>query len=280
MAYNKTDVNLRADYQSVVTIYVCIESPGNKKVYSYHNNQQLQTDAVIEGSPVATAIIKLLDKPNYNENGWSGTATDLLTELESYVLDFKIDTKSKSWVKSASSLSHRLNQIKTNMRDLDIEITYTKDVKTRVKIWKINRSVKDRSDRSDRSEGENRAQNGPESANDVSNDHSDANKRSFGDNGQNRAQNQGCERSNDMNDVIRLSLGDRAESDIYRIGTTDSFACPDCKLKGDKWFMQKHGCKGNNKKNRVEEAKSANEPSKSLFEYDIAKSNEDGHSNL
>jgi hypothetical protein len=55
---------------------------------------------------------------------------------------------------------------------------------------------------------------------------------------------------------------------IYRIGTTDSFGCPDCELKGDKWFMQEHVYKGqnNNKKNKVDEASSASsESSYGLF---------------
>jgi hypothetical protein len=31
---------------------------------------------------------------------------------------------------------------------------------------------------------------------------------------------------------------------IYRLGNSDSWACKYCKLKGDKWFMGQHTCKG------------------------------------
>jgi hypothetical protein len=31
---------------------------------------------------------------------------------------------------------------------------------------------------------------------------------------------------------------------IYRLGHSDTWACHNCKLRGDKWFMQKHDCKG------------------------------------
>jgi hypothetical protein len=215
----------------------------NKFIEAYRRNRRIQTDVVIEGSPVAAAIIKLLGEPNYKEYGWSGSTTDLLTEFELYADRFKINIKSRSWPKSPNSLSFRLNQVKTNLREFGIEISYTKDIATRVKKWKIIRSVKDRSDRYDRSEEENHAQNEPENANDVSNAHSDASEKSFGKNTENHVQNQGCERSNDVNDVIRISSGNRV--DIYRIGNTDTFGCMSCKLKGDKWFMQEHSCNGN-----------------------------------
>ncbi len=41
-------------------------------------------------------------------------------------------------------------------------------------------------------------------------------------------------------DVTMVTM---AES-IYRISSTDQFGCNGCKLKGDKWFMQGHNCKG------------------------------------
>ena len=108
-----------ADFEEYAEIISrCMGRQPNDFINAYHNNQQLQTDAVIEGSPVATEIIKLLDIPNYNENGWCGTETESTCRPEIICSRFKIDTKSQSWPKSANGLSHRLNQIKTNMRDL------------------------------------------------------------------------------------------------------------------------------------------------------------------
>ncbi len=37
---------------------------------------------------------------------------------------------------------------------------------------------------------------------------------------------------------------DRTNTSLYRIGKTDTWGCEKCNLKGDKWFMQKHPCKG------------------------------------
>jgi hypothetical protein len=31
---------------------------------------------------------------------------------------------------------------------------------------------------------------------------------------------------------------------IYRLGSTDNWACKNCSMKGDTWFMKKHICKG------------------------------------
>jgi hypothetical protein len=31
---------------------------------------------------------------------------------------------------------------------------------------------------------------------------------------------------------------------IYRLGRSDIWACHNCKQKGDKWFMVKHRCRG------------------------------------
>ena len=36
------------------------------------------------------------------------------------------------------------------------------------------------------------------------------------------------------NDVLKPNL--------YRIGKTDTIGCLDCRIKGDKWFMDKHSC--------------------------------------
>lgn len=35
---------------------------------------------------------------------------------------------------------------------------------------------------------------------------------------------------------------------IYRVGSTDNWACKYCKLKGDIWFMKKHICNGQSSK--------------------------------
>ena len=46
----------------------------------------------------------------------------------------------------------------------------------------------------------------------------------------------------------KLPSSSRESNSVYRLGHSDIFACYNCKQKGDKWFMQKHWCKGGNGK--------------------------------
>ena len=50
-----------------------------------------------------------------------------------------------------------------------------------------------------------------------------------------------------QNDGLPSSSSGELNS-IYRLGRSDIFACHNCRQKGDKWFMQKHYCKGANDK--------------------------------
>lgn len=75
------------------------------------------------------AIVKLME---YRQE-WSGSSTELLTDLELVTAELKIDTQSRSWPKAANVLSRRLNEIKTSLRDVDISIDYIQDPGSRVK---------------------------------------------------------------------------------------------------------------------------------------------------
>jgi hypothetical protein len=41
------------------------------------------------------------------------------------------------------------------------------------------------------------------------------------------------------------TLENKPKRDTYRIGNTDIIGCHNCKMTGDRWFMQDHPCKGN-----------------------------------
>jgi hypothetical protein len=62
-------------------------------------------------------------------------------------------------------------------------------------------------------------------------------------NSQNHAQNSSSGDSGYTGDIIHTS----SSLPIYRLGHSDTFACKDCKLKGDIWFMEQHPCKGQTK---------------------------------
>jgi hypothetical protein len=57
----------------------------------------------------------------------------------------------------------------------------------------------------------------------------------------------------DLDDSLHCVHGDHPSDNdlkpnLYRIGNTDTIGCYDCKMKGDKWFMNKHPCSGALKK--------------------------------
>ena len=87
---------------------------------------------------------------------WKGTATELLADLESIAVELKINTRQKSWPKAPNSLSRRINEIKTNLREIGITIdrcfTDEKKKSKGIKMCKVS------SEPSEPSETENHAQ--------------------------------------------------------------------------------------------------------------------------
>jgi hypothetical protein len=51
--------------------------------------------------------------------------------------------------------------------------------------------------------------------------------------------------SHSIHRIHSVHLPDRAlKPNLYRMGNTDTIGCRECKVKGDKWFMNKHHCRG------------------------------------
>ena len=77
-----------------------------------------------------------------NSNGWNGTVTKLLNELQPVADSLKIKTKSnRLWRTASNSLSRRLNEVKTNLREIGIIIDRPIDTATntrRIEIWKVS----------------------------------------------------------------------------------------------------------------------------------------------
>jgi hypothetical protein len=88
----------------------------------YQNNIGIQIDEAIAASPLSQAIMELMNDKN---DELTKTPTDLHSELETIAITkLNMNTaKIKSWPKSPSYLSRRLNGIKTNLREKGIEIT-------------------------------------------------------------------------------------------------------------------------------------------------------------
>ena len=77
---------------------------------------------------------------------WSGTATQLLEEIEPITTELRSDTHRNSlWPKGPGALSRRLNEVVTNLRDVSILVTHNKDSKTRLEDYRIRKIRPNRS---------------------------------------------------------------------------------------------------------------------------------------
>jgi hypothetical protein len=124
--------------------------PANRFLSAYYKNIELQVDAALEANPVGLAIVKLMDeKPE-----WSGNSTQLLGELDVKAAELGIKTdKDQGWPKAPNSLSRRLNEVRTNLRE--IGITVEKGAGKVIVISKISKIS------NIESFGQNHAQNNP-----------------------------------------------------------------------------------------------------------------------
>jgi len=137
-----------ADFEEYAEIFSrCMGYEPGTFIRAYHENQKLQTEAVIEGSPVAVAIVKLMD--DRQDDLWRGTATELMDELENLASGLKINTMSNLWPKGAHVLNRRLNEIKTNLRDAGISIDHVKSPNGNTRIIEICKIASEASETTD-----------------------------------------------------------------------------------------------------------------------------------
>ena len=128
-----------ADFAEVSEIISrCMGYNENKFLAAYYKNIGLQTQQALEASPLATAIMEFLN----SRIKWEGTCTGLLDELEPVAETLKIKTKNnRLWPSTPNVLSRRLNEIKTNLREIGIIIDRPVDTATntrKIEIRKIS----------------------------------------------------------------------------------------------------------------------------------------------
>lgn len=119
-----------AEYGEIISR--CMGYNDREFIDAYYANINLQTEEVLESSVVAIALRYFMS----SRNEWSGTATQLLAELEENAGYLKINIINSSWPKTSNYLSRRLNEVRTNLREVGIVIDWSVDSnrKTRI-IW-------------------------------------------------------------------------------------------------------------------------------------------------
>jgi hypothetical protein len=104
---------------------------------AYYNNLELQTEEVLESSPVALTLIDFMVV--LEEESHSDSATKWLSLLELRANTLGINTQIKSWPKSASHLSRKLKELVTTLREIGIEIEWLKTRTTRTRVIKVRK---------------------------------------------------------------------------------------------------------------------------------------------
>jgi hypothetical protein len=94
---------------------------------AYLGNRDNAVDDVIEADPVASAIRGMMQ----GRETWSGTASELLIVLPRYA-DAGVP-KTKSWPPTARSLGNRVRRAATFLRKVGIDITFSREGKTRTR---------------------------------------------------------------------------------------------------------------------------------------------------
>ena len=141
-------LNRMADFEEYAEIISrCMGYKEGEFLRAYQDNIGVQIDEAIAASPLSMAIVELM-KDFVDNDGkiitvkeeWNDTPTKLSLELNEIAeTTLKINIQRKSWPKSVSYLSRRLNEVKTNLREKGIEIEKYKDEKgnRKIKIRKV-----------------------------------------------------------------------------------------------------------------------------------------------
>jgi hypothetical protein len=196
--------NRMADFEEYAEIISrCMNNPEDEFLRVYQENIGIQIDEAIEASPLSITVIQLCNKKD--GQFLEGTATQLLNEINYFAEnELKMNiSKMRSWIKTPNSFSHRLNEIKTNLRERGIDIERYKDKKGN-RIIKI---CKGSSRPSDRQEFEDQAQNQDKSFDDdVDDSKEEIVKRPSNQNQQKQAQNNSFGRFDDVDDDLHIKV--------------------------------------------------------------------------
>ena len=106
---------------------------GNKEesfLNAYYKNVDLQIEEVLESSPLAIVVRDLVTCTDFS----SETPTNLLNLLDLKAETLGINTKNSSWPKGASQLSRKLKELVTSLREIGIEVGWSKDPKTKTRV--------------------------------------------------------------------------------------------------------------------------------------------------
>ncbi|KAA2282968.1 hypothetical protein [Candidatus Nitrosocosmicus sp. SS] len=225
------------------------QSLGNKEgqfLDIYYENLNLQLEEIIESSVVAKVLIEFME----GKAEWNGSATELHSTLTSALSDKDERlARSKSWPNSSNSLSRKINELSSTLKNRGIEISHGYDNKTKSRVIRITNTEKIPSlssyRSSDRESGKTITEmnvfNFTNSENIEIERKSELRHR--GPNSDNKIPDVHDNDDKNINRVINIyQIADRIHehSDIWK--------CKRCDHRGDKWDLLSHypNCRNNN----------------------------------
>lgn len=111
--------------------YAIIEAlgeSGDDFVSAYFKNKGSSNEEIISSHPLANAVVKMMHGQKEEE----GMYSEILKRLESTARNNSINTVSKLWPASASALSRRLREVKSNLEEIGIKYESRKKSKGKV----------------------------------------------------------------------------------------------------------------------------------------------------
>jgi primase-polymerase (primpol)-like protein len=109
---------------------------------AYEANITTQTDTILTENIVAAAIISFMD----SKFEWSGTATELLRQLNTQAFIDDVSTYEKYWPKGSNVLMRRLNELKVNLKEVGITYVCTPGNTREITITKVEKNKTDDTD--------------------------------------------------------------------------------------------------------------------------------------
>lgn len=85
---------------------------------AYQANISEQNREVLDGHPVAAAVVAFMS----GESEWQGSPSALLTRLESVAEGLRLDLKARSWPKAPNVLSRRIREVQPNLAEVGIHV--------------------------------------------------------------------------------------------------------------------------------------------------------------
>jgi hypothetical protein len=86
---------------------------------AYEANIEAQNLEAVRASPISDALVRLMES---NPLGWSGTMSQLYSELEAQAKELKISTRQKAWPKKPHVLSRILNELAPSLPAVSLKV--------------------------------------------------------------------------------------------------------------------------------------------------------------